>query len=147
MKLTLDHTQRLNLHALLGAQRADVGLIRMIWAIQDKIALDAYEEKSIELKREIAGGHERAVWNANLSLPVKDFEFSDQETARIRVLFRPGNPTPLASTGCGCNLSSTLCSRPFETENPLFIQPTSDGSDRPRTQSKSAGPKQVNRLS
>ena len=24
MKLTLDHTQRLNLHALLGAQRADV---------------------------------------------------------------------------------------------------------------------------
>lgn len=27
MKLTLDHTQRLNLHALLGAQRADVGSI------------------------------------------------------------------------------------------------------------------------
>ena len=26
MKLMLDHTQRLNLHALLGAQRADVGL-------------------------------------------------------------------------------------------------------------------------
>jgi hypothetical protein len=32
MKLTLDHTQRLNLHALLGAQRADVGSIRAIWA-------------------------------------------------------------------------------------------------------------------
>jgi hypothetical protein len=27
MKLTLDHTQRLNLHALLGARRADVGPI------------------------------------------------------------------------------------------------------------------------
>jgi hypothetical protein len=38
MKLTLDHTQRLNLHALLGAQRADVGSIRAIWALQDKIA-------------------------------------------------------------------------------------------------------------
>ena len=28
MKLTLDHTQRLNLHALLGAQRADVAGVR-----------------------------------------------------------------------------------------------------------------------
>jgi hypothetical protein len=45
MKLTLDHTQRLNLHALLGAQRADVGSIRAIWAVQDRIALDAAEEK------------------------------------------------------------------------------------------------------
>ena len=43
MKLTLNHVQRLNLHALLGAQRADVGSIRAIWAVQDKIALDADE--------------------------------------------------------------------------------------------------------
>jgi hypothetical protein len=45
MKLTLDHTQRLNLHALLGAQRADVGSIRAIWAMamQDKITLTADE--------------------------------------------------------------------------------------------------------
>ena len=42
MKVTLDHTQRLNLHALLGAQRADVGSIRAIWAIQDRLALDAW---------------------------------------------------------------------------------------------------------
>ena len=41
MKLTLDHTHRLNLHALLGAQRADVGSIRAIWSIQDRLALDA----------------------------------------------------------------------------------------------------------
>ena len=51
MKLTLDHTQRLNLHALLGAQRADVGSIRAIWAVQDKLALDADEEKALELIR------------------------------------------------------------------------------------------------
>lgn len=44
MKLTLDHTQRLNLHALLGAQRADVGSIRAIWSIQDRIALEAEED-------------------------------------------------------------------------------------------------------
>jgi len=52
MKLMLDHTQRLNLHALLGAQRADVGSIRAIWAIQDRLALSADEEKAIELKRD-----------------------------------------------------------------------------------------------
>ena len=47
MKLTLDHTQRLNLHALLGAQRADVGSIRAIWAVQDKIALAAEEANTL----------------------------------------------------------------------------------------------------
>lgn len=56
MKLTLNHTQRLNLHALLGAQRADVGSIRAIWRVQDKIALCVDEEKALELKREVAGG-------------------------------------------------------------------------------------------
>ena len=84
MKLTLDHTQRLNLHALLGAQRADVGSIRAIWAVQDKIALDAEAEKVLELKRGMTGGHERVVWNADLSIPTQEFEFSDPEAARIR---------------------------------------------------------------
>ena len=73
MKLTLDHTQRLNLHALLGAQRADVGCIRSIWSIQDRIALDADEEKAVELKREMVAGQERVVWNPALSIPAKEF--------------------------------------------------------------------------
>jgi hypothetical protein len=84
MKLTLDHTQRLNLHALLGAQRADVGSIRAIWAIQDRLALDADEEKLIELRREMVNGMERTVWNPALSISPQDFEFSDVETARIK---------------------------------------------------------------
>jgi hypothetical protein len=78
------NTQRLNLHALLGAQRADVGSIRAIWAVQDKIALDADEEKALELKRETVAGQERTAWNADLSLQSKEFEFSDSEAARIR---------------------------------------------------------------
>lgn len=84
MKLTLDHTQRLNLHALLGAQRADVGSIRAIWAIQDRIALDHDEEKAIELKRETVAGQERVIWNPALSVPAREFEFTDAEIARIR---------------------------------------------------------------
>ncbi len=84
MKLTLDHTQRLNLHALLGAQRADVGSIRAIWSIQDRIALDIDEEKTVEVKREMVAGQERVVWNPALSIPAKDFEFSDPEVARLK---------------------------------------------------------------
>ena len=75
---------RQNLHALLGAQRTDVGAIRAIWAIQDRIALDAEEEKAVELKRQMLEGQERAVWNPALSVPAKEFEFSDPEVARIR---------------------------------------------------------------
>jgi hypothetical protein len=84
MKLTLDHTQRLNLHALLGAQRADVGSIRAIWAVQDKLALDGEEEKGIELKRELVGGQERTVWNPSLSIPAREMNFTDVEVARIK---------------------------------------------------------------
>jgi hypothetical protein len=84
MKLTLDHTQRLNLHALLGAQRADVGSIRAIWAVQDKLALDEEEERAIELKRELVNGQERTVWSASVSIPAKEFDFTDVEVARIQ---------------------------------------------------------------
>jgi len=77
MKLTLDHTQRLNLHALLGAPRADVGSSRAIWTVQDRIALNADEERALELKREVTGGQERVVWSSNLSPPTKEIEFSD----------------------------------------------------------------------
>src|ERR1700675_2552143 len=84
MKLTLDHTQRLNLHALLGVQRADVGSIRAIWAVQDKLALDADEEKAIELKRELVSGQERVLWNPSLSIQAKKFDFTEVECAWIK---------------------------------------------------------------
>ena len=84
MKLMLDHTQRLNLDALLGAQRADVGFIRAIWAIQDRIALDAGEEKAVDVKREMVAGQERVMWNPALSLPARELEFSEPEAAWIK---------------------------------------------------------------
>ena len=84
MKLTMDHTQRLNLHAVLGAQRADVGSIRAIWAVQDKIALDADEEKALELKREVVNGQERTAWNQSLSIQSREIEFTEAEAARVK---------------------------------------------------------------
>jgi hypothetical protein len=84
MKIQLDHIQRLNLHALLGAQRGDVATIRALWALQDKLALTPEEEKAIELKREFVAAQEHVVWNSALALPAKGFELADAETARIR---------------------------------------------------------------
>ena len=84
MTLQLNHVQRLNLHALLGAQRGDVATIRALWALQDKLALSTEEETAVEFKRELAGAQERVAWNPQRSLPVKAFEFTDAEAARIR---------------------------------------------------------------
>ena len=69
-----------------------MGSIRAIWAVQDKIALDADEEdeeKAIELKREIVSGQERVLWNPVLSVPANEFEFTDVESARIKVAIEP----------------------------------------------------------
>ncbi len=55
-----------------------------IWAVQDKLALDAGEEVAIELKRELVCGQERVVWNVGLSLQAKDLEFSELSVARLR---------------------------------------------------------------
>ena len=68
----------------MGAQRADVGSTRAIWAVQDKLALDADEKKAIELKREVVACQERAVWNPALSLPPTEFGLTDAEIARIK---------------------------------------------------------------
>jgi hypothetical protein len=61
-----------------------VGSIRAIWAVQDRIALDADEEKAVELKREMVGAQEVVVWNRALSIPAKAFEFTDPEVARLK---------------------------------------------------------------
>ena len=85
MKIQLDHIQRLNLHALLGAQRGDVATIRALWVLQDRLSLSPDEEKAVDLKREVVAGQERVVWNPLRSLPLKDVEFTEADTARISV--------------------------------------------------------------
>jgi len=84
MKIQLDHVQRLNLHALLGAQRGDVATIRALWAVQDRLALTPEEENAIELKRAFAGRQEHAIWNPERSIPPKEFDFTEPEVARIK---------------------------------------------------------------
>jgi len=54
MKLVLDDTQRLNLHALMGAQRCSVDDVRFWWKLQDRIDLSDKELEAIHLT---AAGH------------------------------------------------------------------------------------------
>ena len=91
MKIQLDHVQRLNLHALLGAQRGDLATIRALWALQDKLALTPEEETAIELKREFVAGHERVAWNPALTIPARELEFTEPEAARIRAAVEAWN--------------------------------------------------------
>jgi hypothetical protein len=56
MKIQLDHVQRLNLHALLGAQHGDVATIHALWALQDRLAMTSDEETALALKRESVAG-------------------------------------------------------------------------------------------
>ena len=100
MNLRLDHAQRLNLHPLVGAQRADVGSIGAIWAIQDRLALNADEEQTVELKREIVAGQERVLWHPARSLPPTEFEFSDPEIARIKAAVQTWNGYSVVADRC-----------------------------------------------
>jgi len=61
-----------------------VGSIRAIWALQDKISLEADEEIALELKREMIDGHVRVVWNAALSLSARGFDFTDVDVSWIK---------------------------------------------------------------
>ena len=69
-------------------QRADVGSIRAICSVQDRIALDAEEEMALELRREIVGGQERLLWNPGLSIAAKEFEVTGAEVLRIKSALR-----------------------------------------------------------
>jgi hypothetical protein len=84
MQLLLTHGQRLNLIALLGAQRANLDALRMFWKMQDKLALDEAESKAINLQKQVVGGEEIRIWQADAILPAKEFEFIDAEVAHLR---------------------------------------------------------------
>jgi hypothetical protein len=84
MLLSLDHQQRLNLIALMGAQRANVAEMRMFWAIQDRLELSAEEKEKIQYRVATDNGIEVPSWNRTLSLEPREFEVSDAEGQRLR---------------------------------------------------------------
>jgi len=91
MKLSLDHTQRLNLHVMIGLRPASVGLLRPAWALQAKLALTEDEAQEIDMTRPDAGGF---MWNPAKSLPPVEFEFSATEVLILRDALTNGAARP-----------------------------------------------------
>src|SRR5215813_10291078 len=89
MKLSLDYTQRLNLHALMGTQRASVDDIRLFWRLQDLINLTADEKAAINYRTvPQANGTVQVQWDARENLPVLEYEFQAEEFQRLGKMFK-----------------------------------------------------------
>lgn len=84
MVLFLDHQQRLNLHALLGAQRANVAEMRMFWRLQDLLDLTESEREQISYRVATVNNMELPSWDKLKSLPAREFEVSEVEAVRIK---------------------------------------------------------------
>src|SRR5262245_1236417 len=84
MTLFLDHQQRLNLIALLGAQRATLAGMRSFWAMQDRLALNDAEQEAIGYQVIAENGMEIPRWDASRKLAARSFEFSEAETQRVK---------------------------------------------------------------
>lgn len=82
MKLALDYTQRLNVHAVLGAQRGSVDDVRAIWKLQDRIELTAEEKKKINYRVISVNNMQQVLWDL-IEAPLKEYELTADEFGRI----------------------------------------------------------------
>ena len=92
MKLSLDYTQRLNLHALMGAQRVSVDDLRMFWRLQDMIQLTNEEKNTINYRTVQQNGMVQVQWDAISDLPVREYEFQPDEFQRLGKMVREWQP-------------------------------------------------------
>lgn len=81
--LVLDQTQRLNVHALIGAQRANVDDMRLFWKIQDRIELSPEEKELISYQIRQRDGQQQITWDSTKYLPPKEVELSPDEVQKL----------------------------------------------------------------
>ena len=93
MKLTLDYTQRLNLHALMGAQRVNLDDLRLLWKLQDRIDLDAEQRAAINFQIREINGMQQATWDlSKSSFSPAEYEFTTEEFNRIARMVKEWQP-------------------------------------------------------
>jgi len=91
MKLLLDNTQRLNLHALMGAQRGSVDDVRLFWRLQDRIDLSDEEKQAINFRIVEVNGMQQATWEQR-PVPPAEYEFTGDEFARLVKMVKEWQP-------------------------------------------------------
>lgn len=96
MTLKLDFTQRLNLHALIGAQRCNVDELRAAWRLQDEIDLTDAEKKKINYRLVRAGDQAAPAWDLVENTPT-EYSFSEEDYARLKKLVKEWQPGFLTS--------------------------------------------------
>lgn len=91
MKLTLDESQRLNLHTILGGQRGTVDDIRLCWRIQDRIALSEEDKQRIAFTVTQSNGNQMASWDVRM-MHANEYDFPPEESARIARAMKEWQP-------------------------------------------------------
>lgn len=84
MTLSLDHRQRLNLIAVLGAYDIRGRDLHALWHLQDLLDLDESEKRSIDFRQETVNGNVVQVWNLSKEFPARSFDLSESDLKRIR---------------------------------------------------------------
>jgi hypothetical protein len=87
MELSLNETQRLNLHFMMGSQRGSVDEIRLWWRLQDSIALSDEEKKAINYRTVKVGDVEQPTWET-AHVKARRFEFTTDEVGKLERLVR-----------------------------------------------------------
>lgn len=95
--LILNHTARLNLHALIGAQRASVDDMRLYWKLQDRINLTDSEREAVGYRTLMVDGLQQVGWDASKVLPPQEYEFTPEEFQKLTKVVRSWEPGYLAS--------------------------------------------------
>ena len=94
MELTLNYAQRINLHALMGAQRGALDDTRAFWRMQDLVGLSEEEKQQIDYKIISAGEGFVPSWNLTKAAAAapRGFEFTGEELARVERAVREWQP-------------------------------------------------------
>jgi hypothetical protein len=78
----------LNLHAIIGAQRASVDDMRLYWRVQDRIDLSYEEKEAIGYQVRQQNGQSQIAWDSNCGLAPKEFEFSPDEVQKLQNIIK-----------------------------------------------------------
>ena len=97
MKLFLDYTQRINLHALIGAQRASVGELRLWWRLQDRIDLNDEERVAVNYRVGKINGIDQPMCEVFIGAPPRDYDFCEEEFGKISKIVHEWQPGYLVS--------------------------------------------------
>lgn len=90
--LFLDQTQRINMHALIGAQRANVDDMRIFWRIQDRLELSPEEKELIGYHLRDVNGQSQIAWETSHRLEPKELEITEDECKKLANIVKTWQP-------------------------------------------------------